>query len=153
MLERTALLISRGLAISKGVSLLMIDIDRFKGINDTHGHAAGDRVLKEVAARMAGSCRAGDLLGRVGGEEFLAVFADVTAADAAVIAERLREAVARTPVETEGGGALAVTVSGGILWLAPEAEPAPVLTDALSLADAALYRAKAEGRNRIVTAI
>ena len=151
MLERSAALIARALAGTKGVALLMLDIDRFKAINDTHGHAAGDRVLREVAGRMAASCRAGDLLGRVGGEEFLAVFADVTDAEAAVIAERLREAVARAPVAIEGGQALAVTVSGGLLGLAPE-EEAPSLSDALSRADAALYRAKAEGRNRIVAA-
>ena len=127
----------------------MLDIDRFKAINDAHGHAAGDRVLKEVAGRMAASCRGGDLLGRVGGEEFLAVFADVTAEEAEVIAERLREAVARAPVPIEGGQALAVTVSGGLLGLAPDAA-ARTLSEALSRADAALYRAKAEGRNRIV---
>ena len=114
MLERSAALIARALAGAKGAAVLMLDIDRFKAINDAYGHAAGDRVLKEVAGRMAGSCRAGDLLGRVGGEEFLAVFADVTAAEAAVIAERLREAVARTPVAIEAGPALAVTVSGGL---------------------------------------
>ena len=151
MLERSAALIARALAGTKGAALLMLDIDRFKAINDSHGHAAGDRVLREVAGRMAGSCRAGDLLGRVGGEEFLAVFADVTAEEAAVIAERLREAVARAPVVIEGGQALAVTVSGGLLGLAPE-EEAPTLSDALSRADAALYAAKAGGRNRIVQA-
>jgi diguanylate cyclase (GGDEF)-like protein len=149
MLERSAALIARALAGPKGAALLMLDIDRFKAINDSHGHAAGDRVLREVAGRMAGSCRAGDLLGRVGGEEFLAVFADVTAEEAAVIAERLREAVARAPVVIESGQPLAVTVSGGLLGLAP-GEEAPALSDALSRADAALYAAKEAGRNRIV---
>jgi diguanylate cyclase (GGDEF)-like protein len=151
MLERSAALVARALDGPKGGAILMLDIDRFKAINDTHGHAAGDRVLKEVAGRMATSCRGGDLLGRVGGEEFLAVFAEVTDAEAAVIAERLREAVARTPVTIESGLSLAVTVSGGLLGLAPE-DAGVSLSDALSQADAALYRAKAEGRNRIVTA-
>ena len=82
MLERSAALIERALAGAKGAALLMLDIDRFKAINDGYGHAAGDRVLKEVANRMAASCRSGDLLGRVGGEEFLAVFADVTGSEA-----------------------------------------------------------------------
>jgi diguanylate cyclase (GGDEF)-like protein len=151
MLERSAALIARAMAGTKGAAVLMLDIDRFKAINDSHGHAAGDRVLREVAGRMAGSCRAGDLLGRVGGEEFLAVFADVTAEEAAVIAERLREAVARVPVAIGGGGALGVTVSGGLVGLTPGAE-VPTLSDALTRADAALYAAKAGGRNRIVGA-
>jgi diguanylate cyclase (GGDEF)-like protein len=151
MLERSAALIARALAAGRGAALLMLDIDGFKAVNDTHGHAAGDRVLREVAGRMATSCRAGDLLGRVGGEEFLAVFAEVGAPDALVIAERLREAVARAPVPIEGGTALAVTVSGGLLGLDPrEAEVS--LSEALSRADAALYAAKAGGRNRIVEA-
>ena len=129
----------------------MLDIDRFKVVNDRWGHAAGDRVLKEVAGRMAGSCRAGDLLGRIGGEEFLAVFADVTGPEAAVIAERLRDAVARTPVPTEAAGPLAITVSGGLLALDPD-DGDHSLSEAMSRADAALYRAKAEGRNRITIA-
>ena len=151
MLERSGALLARALAGAKGAALLMIDIDRFKAINDRYGHAVGDRVLKEVAGRMAGSCRAGDLLGRVGGEEFLAVFPDVTEAEAVVIAERLREAVARAPVPTETCGMLEVTISGGLLAMAPEDE-AQSLSDAMSRADAALYRAKAEGRNRITSA-
>jgi diguanylate cyclase (GGDEF)-like protein len=116
----------------------MVDIDHFKAVNDGQGHAVGDLVLKEVANRMAASCRSGDLLGRVGGEEFLAVFADVTGRDAQVIAERLREAVERTPVSLGAGSAIPVTVSGGLIALTP--------------ADAALYRAKQEGRNRVVCA-
>ena len=95
LLERGAPLIERALQGPKGAALLMLDIDRFKDINDTYGHAIGDRVLKEVAGRMAASCRAGDLLGRIGGEEFLAVFPDVTEPEAAMIADRLREAVGR----------------------------------------------------------
>jgi diguanylate cyclase (GGDEF)-like protein len=152
MLERSAALIRRTIEGTKGVALLMIDIDRFKVINDRYGHAAGDRVLREVAGRMAASCRAGDLLGRVGGEEFLAVFADVTPAEAEVIAERLRDAVARVPVPTEAAGPLEITVSGGLLALAPD-ETEHSLSDAMSRADAALYRAKSSGRNQIVNAV
>ena len=151
MLERSAPLIERALAGSKGVAVLMLDIDRFKAINDGHGHAVGDRVLKETAGRMAASCRAGDLLGRVGGEEFLAIFADVNAGEAAAIAERLRDSIARAPVQGGPGLMLSVTVSGGLAALAPS-EPAPSLAEAMSRADAALYRAKAAGRDRIVPA-
>jgi diguanylate cyclase (GGDEF)-like protein len=150
MLERSKALIARALGGTKGAALLMVDIDRFKAINDRCGHAAGDRVLKEVAARMAASCRGGDLLGRVGGEEFLAVFAEVTEAEALVIAERLREAVARAPVAVGGGDPVAVTVSGGLLALT-RADAGLGLSEAMSRADAALYRAKAEGRDRIVS--
>ncbi len=150
MLERSSALIGRGFGGAKGTALLMVDIDAFKAINDAHGHGVGDLVLKEVAGRMAASCRGGDLLGRIGGEEFLAVFADVTGTEAAVIAERLREAVERTPV-TVGGLALRMTISGGLMSLAPT-DDGLALSDAMSRADAALYRAKAAGRNRIVRA-
>ena len=150
MLDRSAILIERAIGGAKGAALVMVDIDRFKAVNDSMGHAIGDRVLKEIAGRMAANCRAGDLLGRVGGEEFLAVFADVSEAEAVVIAERLREAVAREPV-TAGGATIAITVSGGLTALAPT-DAALSLSDAMSRADAALYRAKAEGRNRIVVA-
>ena len=149
ILERSAALLARALQGAKGAAVLMIDIDRFKAINDRLGHGSGDAVLREVAARMAASCRAGDLLGRVGGEEFLAVFADVTAQEAAPIAERLREAVARTPVAPGGVAPFGVTVSGGLLAMAAGAGMVR-LSEAMSRADAALYRAKAEGRNRIV---
>jgi diguanylate cyclase (GGDEF)-like protein len=128
----------------------MLDVDRFKAINAGFGHAAGDRVLKEVAGRMAASCRAGDLLGRLGGEEFLAIFVGIGAAEAGAIAERLREAVERPPVALGGTASVAATVSGGLVVLAPE-DCAAGLTPALERADAALYRAKAEGRNRIAT--
>jgi diguanylate cyclase (GGDEF)-like protein len=148
LLARGAALLDR-MAVGKGAALLMLDIDRFKSINDGLGHSAGDRVLKEVASRMAASCRAGDLLGRLGGEEFLAVFAGVTAAEAAAIAERLREAVERPLIDLGRGASVAVTVSGGLATLAPD-ECSGSLPPALERADAALYRAKEAGRNRIV---
>ena len=128
----------------------MLDIDRFKAINDGFGHAAGDRVLKEVAARMAASCRAGDLLGRLGGEEFLAVFADVAAAEAQAIAERLREAVERRPISL-GGERQRAGDDQRRARRRSAPRPAPAgLSPAMERADAALYRAKAEGRNRIL---
>jgi diguanylate cyclase (GGDEF)-like protein len=149
MLERSAPLIERALAGTKGAALVMIDIDRFKSINDTWGHAVGDRVLKELAGRMAGSCRGGDLLGRIGGEEFLAVFGDVTTEDAKAIGERLRTVVCNAPVQIGPDVSLPVSISGGLLAL-PPTEDAFSLSEAMSQADAALYRAKDEGRNRII---
>jgi diguanylate cyclase (GGDEF)-like protein len=149
MLERSGKLIERALAGTKGAALLLVDIDNFKQINDTYGHAVGDRVLKEVASRMAASCRSGDLLGRIGGEEFLAAFADLTAEQARPIAERLREAVCASPVPLGEGGQLEASVSGGLLTLAPTETPGFDLAAAMARADSALYAAKATGRNRI----
>jgi diguanylate cyclase (GGDEF)-like protein len=150
ILGRSEILLERARAAGKGAGLLIVDIDHFKRINDSYGHAAGDRVLKEVAGRMAASCRGGDLLGRTGGEEFLAVFADVTAEEVGGIAERLREAVGRTPVTIGTGAGLDVSVSGGLVTIpATDASPLPEI---LARADAALYAAKAQGRNRIVLA-
>jgi len=149
VLARAPGLIERA-AAGKGAALLMLDIDHFKAINDGHGHASGDRVLAEVATRMGASCRAGDLLGRLGGEEFLALFAGVGEAEAVPIADRLREAVAQPAVLLCDGVSRRVTVSGGLVTLQPEACHADSLGPAMERADAALYRAKAEGRDRIV---
>lgn len=151
MLDRAGLLLARALDGPKGAAVLLVDIDHFKAVNDAHGHFAGDRVLKEVAARMASSCRGGDLLGRVGGEEFLAVFGDVTAEDAEAIAERLREAVCRGPIALGPGASLDITVSGGLRHVLP-GELGISLLQAMEEADAALYRGKTAGRNRIVPA-
>jgi len=149
LLTRGASLLGRAAEGEKGVALLMLDVDRFKAINDGFGHSAGDRVLKEVASRMAASCRSGDLLGRLGGEEFLAVFAGVNGPEAQAIAERLREAVELPPISLGGSASVPVTISGGLVTLAPEACQAG-MSPAMERADAALYRAKAEGRNRIL---
>jgi diguanylate cyclase (GGDEF)-like protein len=99
---------------------------------------------------MAARCRGADLLGRVGGAEFLAVFADVAPPEAAAIADRLREAVAGTAVAVGGGAGLSVSISGGLVAL-DGGEAAP-FAELLARADAALYAAKAQGRNRIVLA-
>lgn len=151
ILERSAKIVDRTRDATKGTSVLIVDIDRFKAINDVHGHPVGDLVLKNIAGRMAGNCRAGDLLGRIGGEEFLAVFLDVTAEQAVTIAERLRETVCQSPVTIAGGTPLSVSVSGGLFVVEP-AEDGPSLTEAMTRADRALYRAKQAGRNRILIA-
>lgn len=151
MLERSSAMIGRTLAAGRSVALMLADIDRFKLINDTHGHAAGDRVLKEVASRMAGSCRAGDLLGRIGGEEFLAVFAGIAVPEATAVAERLREAVFRAPVPLTWGDELQVSISAGLVVATPADAGTPI-EELVAAADRALYAAKAAGRNRIVSA-
>lgn len=149
MLERSAKLIERALAGPKGAALLLVDVDNFKLINDDYSHATGDRVLREVASRMAASCRAGDLLGRIGGEEFMAVFADLTPEQAGPIAERLREAVCARPVTIGEGSALDCSISAGLLALDPGDAAGFDLGTAMDRADRALYAAKQAGRNRI----
>jgi diguanylate cyclase (GGDEF)-like protein len=130
----------------KGVAFVMIDLDHFKRVNDTRGHATGDDVLRESAARMTGAIRTRDSLGRYGGEEFLAVIPEATRDEAAAVAERLRACLAQEAVAT-GTGPLAVTASLGLAW-ASAADP-PSADVLLAAADAALYRAKNAGRNRV----
>jgi diguanylate cyclase (GGDEF)-like protein len=125
------------------LSLLMVDLDRFKSVNDTYGHLAGDGVLREAAARMTATSRCYDGLGRYGGEEFLVVLPGCDLGAAAAQAERLREAIAQVlfPV----GEGLQVTCSIGIASASgggPEA--------LIRHADQALYDAKGQGRNRVV---
>jgi diguanylate cyclase (GGDEF)-like protein len=128
---------------SRPLSLLMIDLDRFKSINDTYGHQAGDAVLRQSAARMTAAARRYDAIGRYGGEEFLVVLPGCDLAAAVSQAERLREAIASTPMvlpERE----LAVTCSIGV------ASASGLGAEALIRhADQALYEAKANGRNRV----
>jgi diguanylate cyclase (GGDEF)-like protein len=128
----------------------MIDIDHFKKINDTYGHAAGDTVLREVARRMIRSVREQDFVCRMGGEEFLLVIADPLATDALSIAERLRGAVRATPIEAEGH-VIPVTLSIGLAYFDPAGMVTP--QDVIRLADESLYRAKQTGRDRIVSHI
>ncbi|AWN34887.1 GGDEF domain-containing protein [Methylobacterium radiodurans] len=124
--------------------LLVLDLDRFKRINDGHGHAAGDAALVAFAATCRGALRAGDAFGRMGGEEFAVLLPETGPAEGLALAEGLRRAVADTPVPTEGG-MLAISVSVG---LAASAVGEP-LTEALKRADEALYGAKDGGRDRV----
>lgn len=121
---------------------VMLDIDHFKAVNDTHGHAVGDTVLREVAARLLTALGPDDLIGRYGGEEFAALLPGGT--DGAEVAERMRGAVRASPVMTDAGP-VAVTISVGVARLGPERD----LDEALIRADAALYRAKDTGRDRV----
>ena len=128
------------------VSLLMADLDRFKSINDTHGHLAGDAVLREAVRRMKSAVRRYDAIGRYGGEEFLILLPGCEGEAACVQAERIREAVAAGPFAF-GNESIAVTCSIGASF-----RSLPVEADTDSLvreADLALYRAKARGRNRV----
>jgi two-component system, cell cycle response regulator len=124
------------------LSIAMIDIDHFKAVNDEHGHAAGDRVLAAVAGSMRENLRAEDQLGRLGGEEFLALLPDAGAHAAASAAEKLRSEVGALEVEQDGRD-LGVTISVG--WATWDGESPDEL---LHRADEALYEAKRSGRDR-----
>ncbi|MFQ5407964.1 MAG: GGDEF domain-containing protein, partial [Anaerolineales bacterium] len=130
------------------LAVIMLDLDHFKRVNDTHGHAVGDEVLQAVAQRCRQNLREIDTLGRYGGEEFLVVMPEVELAHARQAAERLRSCVAGAPLETEIGP-VALTISLGVAVLTAAHADLPPLVKA---ADAALYAAKEGGRNRVVVA-
>jgi diguanylate cyclase (GGDEF)-like protein len=130
----------------KALSLLLLDIDHFKKVNDTHGHPAGDAVLRGVAQVVRRQARETDFVARYGGEEMALVLPETDAAGARAIAERIRNAVAHARHQTDSG-ALQVTLSVGVAtWPATDSD---LLLDA---ADKALYRAKQNGRNRVESA-
>ena len=146
ILEELAREVNRASHNSTSLAVAVADIDHFKVINDTHGHAAGDLVLQTTAKRIRGVLRDYDAVGRLGGEEFLLLLPGCDRAEGQEIADRARLAVASAPIDLPSG-AITVTLS---LGLACRKSDAPV--DASSLvetADRALYRAKANGRNRI----
>jgi diguanylate cyclase (GGDEF)-like protein len=124
--------------------LMVIDIDHFKGVNDEHGHMAGDLVLKELASGCVRRLRANDLMGRVGGEEFAAVLVESGLLQAAGVAERLRAMAERQQFHV-AGQEVRVTISVGVA----QVRPADDLTALLRRADEAMYEAKRKGRNRI----
>ncbi len=131
----------------KPMAILMFDLDKFKSINDTHGHGSGDEVLKVFSERLKTRLRSFDLLARTGGEEFVAVLVDVGLEKACFIAERLRRAISRRPVPISGAaGQLDVTTSIGAIYLGNETMS---IEQALKLADEELYKAKEGGRNAV----
>ncbi len=133
----------------KPLCVVMLDLDHFKRINDTYGHAAGDDVLYQAAQRIQASLRPYDEVGRYGGEEFLIVLSGCGQADGLALAERLRQAIAGEPLKTLVGP-LSITASLGLAASPPDARlSAGALVRA---ADAALYRAKEAGRNRVEAA-
>ena len=130
-------------------AVLVIDLDRFKGVNDSFGHAAGDAVLVAVADRLRTNLRAVDMVARIGGEEFLVALPDTTLEAARATAERLRQTVGEQPIRVPGGVAVSVTMSIG-LTLGGGLDEASAPVDALiARADKALLAAKAEGRNQV----
>jgi len=135
---------ARSLRYGRPLSLILADIDRFKRVNDTHGHAAGDEVIRGFAKTMEDHVRGSDLVARYGGEEFAVLLPETTAAEALELAERLRRAVESASYGVAGQ----VTASFGVAALAAESTSAELL----EAADRALYEAKQQGRNRAVLA-
>ena len=134
------------LSDSRTTALCIVDLDHFKSVNDTHGHPAGDALLKQVAARMQASMRPGDSVYRIGGEEFALVLRRTSFDDAVDVAERVRSAIAAEAFDIGGGERLTATASIGVA-VAVDADAAGLTASA----DAALYAAKENGRNRVST--
>lgn len=146
-LPHLARIAERAKASGRPFAVMLIDLDRFKEINDRHGHAAGDAVLAAIARRLTASLRAVDMTARIGGEEFLVVLPETGLAEAKATAERLRVRINATPVALPGGaGPVCVSVSIG-LALSEDGDGAAEAL--LARADRALYAAKAEGRNKV----
>jgi diguanylate cyclase (GGDEF)-like protein len=129
------------------LSLIIVDIDHFKKINDSHGHPFGDVVLKRVATHLRDMLRNYDIIGRIGGEEFMVITPGLDLAEAVLLAERLRQAIASERI-TEGGVLVKVTVSAGVATMADEDDSVQSL---IKRTDIALYRAKKEGRNQVAS--
>jgi diguanylate cyclase (GGDEF)-like protein len=150
LLNRAAILaklddeLARSARDGRPVSVLMMDLDRFKAVNDTHGHLAGDAVLREAASRLKSAARRYDSVGRYGGEEFLVVLPGCDAAAAAAQAERLREVMAGTPFRADSRP-FAITCSIGLACTS-DCAPEFLVRDA----DDALYQAKGQGRNCVI---
>jgi two-component system, cell cycle response regulator len=143
-----ATLVEQAAARGKPIAVLVLDIDYFKAVNDGHGHDAGDDVLREFALRMRKSIRNIDLACRYGGEEFVIVMPETDMAVATVVAERLRRRIASEPFAIQSGARnLDITISIGIAALDGPGDNAAAI---LKRADTALYRAKRDGRNRVV---
>ncbi len=135
----------RSLRTGNAMCIGLCDIDHFKAVNDSHGHLAGDAVLMAVVGRLIANLRPYDSIYRFGGEEFLLAFTETDAEQAAGIADRLRQTVARMKVWVGEGLELSVTASFGLCAV----DPAQSLEATIQHADDALYRAKHEGRNRV----
>jgi diguanylate cyclase (GGDEF)-like protein/PAS domain S-box-containing protein len=145
-LEQARRDMERARRYGSSLSLLMVDADRFKDVNDTHGHAGGDAVLRALAETGRKLLRDADLMGRLGGEEFALLLPETELTQAVVVAERLRSAVQALRVPLPGGGEAQLTVSVGVAGLGPGVES---LDELMRRADSALYAAKDKGRNRV----
>jgi diguanylate cyclase (GGDEF)-like protein len=145
--ERALAELTRARRYGRPTSLLMIDADRFKAINDTYGHSGGDAVLRALSEHIMRSLRPSDILGRFGGEEFAVVLPETGLASAEIVADRICVELAGLHVAS-GSETIRFTVSIGVAEFEPDATE---IKTTLDRADAALYRAKHAGRNRVVS--
>ncbi len=128
------------------LSLIMIDIDRFKDVNDTHGHLIGDLVLRHIAERLKAQLREIDVLCRYGGEEFVILLPDTNLEAAYQVAERLRQTIVQTPIQADGKQ-VKVTTSLGVAYMDADCHQ---IDELIRYADQALYQAKSAGRNQSI---
>lgn len=146
--EMLRLELSRAARLAAPLALVLVDVDRFKSVNDRYGHPVGDAVLRDVAALLADTVREIDVAGRWGGEEFALVLPGTDLTGAARLAERIRASLARRPIVADDGTELFVTASLGVAAFPDQATEGELI----SAADGALYEAKRSGRNRVVAA-
>jgi len=146
---RILMILKQGLAkvSERPLSIIIADVDKFKSINDTYGHLIGDKVLQGITGRLRSAARRGDVVGRYGGDEFMVVLKNTPARTARTIAERMRARVGDGPLDLDSR-AVRATLSAGVAT-ARASDNDEIL---IARADAALYRAKRTGRNRVVTA-
>jgi diguanylate cyclase len=140
-------LLARRRRAEDAIGILMVDIDRFKKLNDTYGHAVGDEVLRSVAGAIAGAVREDDVPARYGGEEFAVVLRNPSRNEAVEVGERIREAVAALDLRRFGIAATSVSVG-----VAVADEPGRSIPHVIDRADGALYQAKRQGRDRVIAA-
>ena len=137
---------ARSQRLQEQVSVLLLDVDDFKAVNDQHGHAVGDRVLVDIAQACMGCMREADLMARYGGEEFVALLPATDLVRALQVAERMRTTVAALRIVTDNGSVVRPTVSVGVAMLADTPDSLDAL---LAQADSAMYSAKRGGKNRV----
>lgn len=154
--KRMGIEVSRSLRESTPLSYLYLDVDHFKQVNDAYGHDVGDHVLKKVASIMVEAVRLGDVVARCGGEEFVIILPGISGSAALETAERIRQAVENSNIETADKQRLDITISIGLASFVTEknsiGDSAEISEEILADADHALMRAKEQGRNRVIVA-
>ena len=145
ILDRLCELVNLAGLYKESFSVILLDIDHFKIVNERHGHLTGDRVLEQIATLIRGNIRKRDMAGRYGGEEIIIVLPGTTLASAWAAAERLRSLIERTELKDSAANVFAITVSQGLVGWEPDDDASSLL----SRADEALHKAKEKGRNRV----